>query len=472
MFFKNKKQTTRHIHKILSCVTLLALLFCAAGCSKKTPKEALEEAYEKTFVTGSPIELLLGLTELNTQLEEHGAHSRGFSLSLQELSGEGFDESAGLLSGLGITVDTASDLRNRRGSATMDITYGGTTYLTVDGHLNGSKLHLAVPRLLEGNLFIDLSTLEEDLASDSMIARTLAQSGITLPENFSAGLLDPSSPTLAPAQLDALLSAREDLEDAILVEKVKKNSVSLPSGVSAKKIYAVTVPADAYGDFLNTAMESVTDYTDSLANALGGTVSEDLNSEEFRSLVDTLTDSVGDILLHVAVNKKGYITYVESVVESETDQITLTATFTGDKNPPTNAEVILEADIDGELMALTYEQSFDTVTNLLTFSTALDYEGETLLDISGEGEFTDIEKGKKYTFDLNYLEFDLAGMFYVSLSGNYYVDTTTCTVTTPSGPEYGLLTMDQKEFLGLVLEIAGNIQNDPLLSELTGSLNY
>lgn len=467
---RNQKRTTRRVHKILSCVAVFTLIFNFTGCSRKTPREALEEAYEKTFVTGSPAEHLLGLAELNSRLDANNAHSSGLSLTLQELSGEGLEEFAGVLSGLGFSIDTASDLLNRKSSGIMNITYGGTTCLSLSGQINGSNLYLTIPQLLDGSLSVHFSTLNEDLASDSLMAQLFTEAGITLPEDFSMdNLFGASAATDALAQFGTLLSACEDFEDALLVEKADKKSVSLPSEVSAKNIYNVTIPADAYVNVMNATMESVSDYSNALLEVVGETAVANADMEEFRASVDRLAALVGDIVLTVAVTKDGYIRYVESVVESETETFTLTAAFTGDKNPLNNTAVTFVADIDGELFKLTCEQTFDTDTSALAFSADFDYENETLLRISGEGEFTDMEKGEKYTFDMNYLELDLAGMFSASLAGSYYVDTTQCDISEPSGTEYNLFTMSEQDFSDLLVKMITKIRKNPLLS---GLLNY
>ena len=170
----------RKAYRLITILTVFTLLFCLMGCSKKTPREALEEAYEKTFTENNPTENLLGLSELNTKLNENKAHSTGFSFTIQELSYEELGEYAALLSGLGISVDSASDLLNRKGTATADITYGGTTYLTLTGQLQGSEIFLTSPQFLDNNLSIDLSTLKEDLNSDSLVAQLFRAYGITL----------------------------------------------------------------------------------------------------------------------------------------------------------------------------------------------------------------------------------------------------------------------------------------------------
>ena len=468
---KNTKKITRKIYCFLSILAVLTLLFSCMGCSKKTPREALEEAYEKTFTKGTPTETLLGLTELTSRTKGNNSFSSGLSLSLQELSGEAVGEYAGILSGLGVNIDTASDLGNKKSAGTMDITYGGTTYLTLGGQLNDSKLFLTVPQLLAGSLSIDFSTLKEDLASDSMLAQLFSEAGLTLPENFSPDSLTSFITPDFLTNLTKFTAAYEALDQAIIVEKADKKSVALPSDVSAKNVYNVTIPKDAYVELINAAVQSLTDYSASLLEAMGETGTEELDLAEFEASVNKLADSVGDIVFTVAVTKDGYISYAESKITSEANTFTLTGTFSGKKHPLHDTEVVFEADVDDETVSISYENSFDTSSNEITFSTGIELNGMTMFTCSGEGTFTDVEKGKKYTLDFNYLEFEAANVLSVSLAGSYYVDTTKCNIPSPTGTEYHLFRMNQEDFTSLALEVITNLQKDPLLSGLLKNLD-
>lgn len=463
---------TKMRHYFITVLAVLTLIFGSAGCggcagcSKKDAREALEDAYEKTFTENNPLEGLLGLSELTEKKKEHKAYSSGLSLTLQELSGEGLD-GLSALSGLGISMDSASDLQNRKASGSLSVNYGDSTYITIGGQIEGSKIHLSVPQLLDGSLSLDFSTLKEDLESDSVFAKSFRESGLTLPEDFSVNMLESLSSFSALEGLSALTSALDDFTESILVEVADK-SVSVPDEVSAKFLYTVTIPADSYKDlaknFFKLVFDSMTEYTNSLAGELDGTASvTDLT--ELNNTLDEMAATIGDINLTVAVNKDGYITFVTG----ETEKFTLTAKFLGKENPLHNTQLVFDGEMEGDTFSFTCENSFDTDTNTIVFETELKVDDETIGKAAYEGVLSDVEKGKKYTFDMNYLELELANALSVSLAGTYYMDTTKCDITAPTGTEYGLLTMTESDLVALVLEVLTNLQEDPLLSEL---LNY
>lgn len=463
---RKTNRTTHRMRKLVSVLAIFTLLFGLTGCSKKDPREVLEEAYEKTFTKGNPTEALLGLAEINSKLKDNQAQSAGFSFTLQELTNEDLRESAGILSGLGITVDTASDLLNRKSAATMDITYGGTTYLTLGSQLQGSKIHITSPQLLDGSLSVDLSTLDKDLASDSMLGQLFTMYGITLPDNFSADLLTALLSPDSLANLGNLASAWEHLDDAVDIKEAEKASVSLPSDVSVKKVYNVTIPKDAYVNFVGALIKSGVDYYKSLPDSFGQSDAAALDTSELEASLKQAADAVGDIVLTVAVAKDGYIRYAAGEIEDEENRISLTAMFTGDKHPLTETEIKLAFTTDGKESEVTYEEAFDTKDNKITFSLEATSDNKTILNFAGEGEFTDVEQGKKYTLDFNYLELELADSLSVSLSGSTYVDTTKCDISAPSGTEYSLFTMSEQEFEELLATVVTNLQEDPLFSNL------
>lgn len=470
------KSLKRKTGLFFSLLMAFALFFSFAGCSKEPPRKTLDKAFDKTFTVENPTKRLLGTQQLQEAMSEENGYSNGFSLKLQELSGEGLESYSGLLSGLGISVDRASDIKNKKSAGTLGITYGGATYLSISGQLDNSKLYLTVPQLLDGSLSVDFATLEEDLASDSMMAQLFALSGLTLPEGFSSDITDslftPHSLTLPVEYITAL----EELKQAVVVEKAKKNAFSLPSEISAKNVYTMTIPQDAYAKVLVAGVDYIESYSASLLKSFDELTKETSSSdelyasmEELRNNLERLSDIVGDIVLTVAVNKDGYVTYIGSEVVTETENITFTACFTGKKNPLEDTFLTFQYAYDDKLLLLTYEENFDVEKQTSAFSFGLEIDKETLLALSGEIEYTDVEKGKGYMLDINYLELTLANELTCSFSGSYYLDTTRCEIPSPSGTEYELFAMNETEFSALALSVITKIQNNPLLSAL---LNY
>ncbi len=476
---KNKIKMKRYF---ITMLAVLTLIFCSAGCggcagcSKKTAREALEDAYTKTFVKNHPVESLVGLKELTSKQQENQAYSSGLSLTLQELSGEDLEEYSAF-SGLGFSMNTASDLANRKASGSFDVNYGGSTYITLGGQMQGSKFYLTVPQLLDGSITLDLSTLKEDLASDSLFAKSFRESGLTLPEDFSADMFDSLGALSSLEGLGKITSALDDFSKDLLVEVADKEAVTLPDEIEANSLYTVTITKDSYKSLAKTTLEAILDNMQDSANAVVEALGEsatdvdmsEIDMTEINASLDELAEAVGDVVLTVAVNKDGYITYATSEVATETETFTLTAKFLGEKNPVTESLITFDATVDGETLTFSYQDSFDTETNGLSLTAGFTADGETLLSVACEGSLSDIEKGKKYTLDMDYLEFKLADALSVSLAGSYYIDTTKCDITAPTGTEYGLLTMTENDLTALVLEVLANIQKDPLLSEL---MNY
>lgn len=470
----NRFQHSRFIRKALACITLATFLFGLSGCGKKTPREALEEAYQKTFFTGSHSEALLGLTDINAKLKEQDAHSKGFSLTLQQVSGDELNQYSGFLSGLGISVDTASDLLNRKASGTMDITYGGTTYLSLGGQIQNSKVHLFCPQLLHGSLMVNLNTIKEDLASDSMIGQMLRDSGVTLPDNLVSELTNVFLNPTSLMDVMELTSALEDLNEEIEVTKLKKKEISLPADVTAKNVYLVTVPKDAYADALLASTNALMDYYASLAETLGETDTFDAEYEKAQSKeeVKELSDALGDIVLTVAVNKAGYICYVESEAKYEEETLSLTAYLENTKEGHEEIELDLRVETEDNNIKMLTEYTFDADSQEIAVSSKLTEDNITLLSVACEGEFQDVKKGESYTLDFDFIEFEFENELSVSMAGDCYIDTTRCDISAPSGTAYNVLTMTQSELTNLVTEIIINLQNDPLLSGLLGNLDF
>ncbi len=467
----NKKKCLRTFFTVTA---LFTMLFCLAGCSKKTPREALDEAYQKTFIEENPVEALLGLTELGTKLNENKAHSTGYSFTIQEISGKDLGSYAGYLSGLGLSVDSASDLLNRKSSATMDITYGGTTHLTLGGQLQGSELFLTVPQLLDSSLKVDFSTVKEDLNSDSMVGQLLRDNGITLPDDLFANLSQ--ALTASQENTESLLTAWEDLDAAIVVEKLGKKEISLPDTVTAKKVYKVTVPKHAYVAFVNACLDYSERTSASLTNVFvpGEEATQDSSTDisDTKLKVQEIADSIGDIVITVAVNKKGYINYMTSTVTAGEDTATFTASFTGEAAPLEVCEIVADATIEQKVYHFDLATEFDTETKEIDVFAKASADTAELFSFDCVGSFDNVEKGQKFTLDFDYLELVYGTDFSLSLAGDYYVDTTVCNIPVPAPSERNLLRMSQADFIELLVEVSTNLKENPLLSGILEILDF
>ncbi len=458
----NKK--TRFTHYLITIVALSAVLFCFAGCSKKTPREALEDAYETTFIENNPTDELLGMIELNEKLENGTAYSSGFSATIQEISGVGLDNYAGLLTGLGININSASDAAAKKSAGTLDITYGGTSQLTLGGQLQDTQFHLTVPQLLDGSVYVDVATIREDLASDSMLGRVLQENNIVIPEDFESSFSDAFSED-SLSDITAILSAVEDLNESLLIEEADKKAVSLPSDVSAKKVYSVTIPQHAYVAAVNAVLDTGMNTSAAVSDELS---QEDYDLVTAKAEFQKLADQIGNIVVYVAVNKTGYITYAVSNIGFGEGSMALSAAFTGKKNPLTDMKITTTVTADDITAEAVLTESLDTETGALSFAMTATLNDDTLFTLSAEGNYTNVEKGKKYTLDYDYIDLDVMEVFSVSLAADSYVDTTTCEIPALPSATKNLCRMTDSEFLVLAAEVSTNVYEHPLLGPLFG----
>ena len=464
---ENKRMMSKKL--LVSVIAVLTLLVCCAGCAKKTPREALDEAIEKTFSV-TPEEELLGLEELNKAVAENTAYTSGVSLTLEDLSGASVEEYASLVEGIGFSVDSATDMKNQKADTSVGISYGGTTYLNLNTQFNASKFYLMVPQLLHGSISVDFDTMLDDMASNELFSEALSMVDTSMLEGFDFWELMEEASALEFTLPEEVTEAGEELDAAIEVVEVKVDEADLPSDISAKKAYVMTIPQDAYeaylievtNAFLAEIEESLQDET---FQELGGTYSLP-DEEEIKTVMEDIADTIGDLELTFAVTKKGYVSYIATEIEIEEASVEFAATFAGEKSPLEEIVAELSATVDDETVAIDFAQSFDAETKIFTYDIDLNAMDEFSAEIKAEGEYKDIEKGKKYTCDLNYIEFDCSEDISFTLSGSSYLDTTSCEINAPEGTEYELFKMSQDDFMTLIEEVTTNMQNDPLFSEI------
>ena len=466
-----KHPRTRTLRTLITVFVLCTMLFSLAGCSKKDPREALDAAWQKTFVDENPIESVLGFTELTAKLKENKAHSAGCSFTIQEISGKNLGQYAGFLSGLGISVDSASDLLNRKSITSMDITYGGTTFLTVGGQLQGSELYLTVPQLLDSSVTVDFSTMKDDLNSGSMLGQLYNAYGLSLPDTLFADLS--RALTATSENTEALLTAWEELDAAILVEKLNKKEFSLPETVTAKTVYNVTIPKQAYVAFMDAYFDYSEQSAAALTNVFGtedtNKASSDLKTAKEKFL--QLAESAGDVVVTVAVTKDGYINYITSTVTAGEDTSTFTATFTGANTPSEAVKIVTDATLGGKAYHFDLIQEYHPTDNEISITAKASEDNTRLFFADCVGTFTGIEKGQKFTLDFDYLELEYGTDFSLSLAGDSYVDTTVCDIAAPTTSDRNLLRMSEADFAALLREIKDNLAENPLLSTIFGMLD-
>lgn len=469
-----ENMTGRKTKKLLvSFIAVLALLSGCVGCKKETPREAVDKAFEKTFSASSPLENLLGISEIQKAIADKTPYSSGATLTLQNLSGDMFGEYASLLSGIGFSVDSATNVAKEQLKSVIGISYGNNTYLTVNAFADASKLYLTAPQLLSGSLSLDLATLKEDLASDSFLGKTisaeLASSGIEIPEDLNASIWNffKTETSLNTSLPESITNAYDAMMKQIVTEEVKKDDVTLPSEVSAKKVYNMTVSKDSYRDLVSATVQYILDMVDA-ESANIGTI-EMPTAEEITALVEEIVNALGDIVLTVAVNKDGYVCYLGSELNIQGITITFSSTLSGEKSPMEDVQAKLSANIMGQRISLSASQKLDIENQSIAYNGKLT-AGDFTAEFSTEGSYRNVEKGKKYHFDLDFFELNCPGILSFTLSGSSYTDVTACDIELPTGTEHELLKMDENAFTGLITEIVTKLQSDPLLSGLLEGL--
>lgn len=469
---------------LVSALAALTLTAGLAGCKKVTPQEAVSEAVTKTM-TESSINTLIGQEKLNKKMTEDLKYSMDYSFTLEEISGEGLDEElANTLAGIGFEVESNMDVEDKKMAGTLDINYGGSTYLSVEAGLADSLISLAVPQLFDGFISIDYDTILEDIKNNPMFADTLSMVDESVFEEFT---IDELWDAFAESQnldlesmgidISDLTDAWESFEDAIEYTELKVKEADLPKEVAAKSAYEIVITEDAYSDLIKEVASFIIDEvfeelnSDPTFQAMNG-YTEAPSEEEIDSVVADIADMVGDIEITVAITKDGYLSYVYCEHTIEEVDIELEVMLTGKKIPTDDIAVELTL-VNGEeeTATFTYDQTFDTKENTIAFEGKFEIEDDEETDgfsFSGEGEYSDVKKGEKYTFDLNFFELDFSDIFSITVSGSMGIDTTDVDTDQPDGKEYSLFDMTQDEFTALGEEIMTNIENDPLFSELLG----
>ena len=469
---------------LVSALAALTLTAGLAGCKKVTPQEAVSEAVTKTM-TESSINNLIGQEKLNKKMTEDLKYSMDYSFTLEEISGEELDEElANTLAGIGFEVESNMDVEDKKMAGTLDINYGGSTYLSVEAGLADSLISLAVPQLFDGFISIDYDTILEDIKNNPMFADALSMVDESVFEEFT---IDELWDAFAESQnldlesmgidISDLTDAWESFEDAIEYTELKVKEADLPKEVAAKSAYEIVITEDAYSDLIKEVASFIIDEVFEELNsnptfqAMNG-YTEAPSEEEIDSVVADIADMVGDIEITVAITKDGYLSYVYCEHTIEEVDIELEAMFTGKKIPTDDIAIELTLVNDEEETAtFTYDQTFDTKENTIAFEGKFEIEDDEEADgfsFSGEGEYSDVKKGEKYTFDLNFFELDFSDIFSITVSGSMGIDTTDVDTDQPDGKEYSLFDMTQDEFTALGEEIMTNIENDPLFSELLG----
>lgn len=434
-------------------------------------REALLAALDNTFSENQPLESVLGLNAINEKIKNKVPYNSGWSFTLESISVPEVPV-ASMFEGLGFSMDSANDTNSKKGCASFGVTYGGTKYLTIDAQLLASKLYLMLPDFLNGSLSLNLETLSQDLNSGSFIAQMLKEEGIEIPEGLSFDLWNMLSSTeFFTTALDKIMDAYDTLENRLVVTEMSPAELSLPGEVSASTAYSMVIPKEAYAAFIADALTIFFDELETFLTTgpLKNFITEfELPSEdELRSGAEEMSEELGDITLLLAVTKDNFVSFISTSYEDEEISMDVAAFFTGNENPLDNIKINFSAtDEDNETGYIEYTQEADADSATVLYNVVISIP-DLEASVEAEGEYKNVKKGEKYSFDLNYLDFEATSgdeEFSFSFSGSTYFDTTGCNLKAPAAPEYEVLKLDEATMESLVNEIMTNIQNSPLIS--------
>lgn len=456
----HNKMNTRKGRKLIALFLIATLAVTCIGCSKKkTASESYDAAIEKTFSGSSSLEELLGLEELAKKAESGAASSYGFTVNIQNLSGtvmEGME----MLAGAGLSLDAATDANNKKSHATLGLNYAGATQFSLVEHLDGTKLSLGIPELFDGSIYVDFATLAEDLKADTMMNSLLGLDSASLAELDT--YLEAFEQALAGTVVKDPLADTDlfkDLGSSLKVKSVKKSDITIPDGVSGKSFYNVTLPSESLADFLEELIELSMSMQPNEELAA-------LSQEDLDMAISSLSALLGDLSLNVAVNKDGYVTYMgNSFSMYGMEMFRLDMRFSGTKNPFDEFSFAFGTTASPN-SAIIYDQVFDKSTGEFEVDCKLIADGSAIMTFGTAGSFSDVEKGKKFTVDFDYIELDVPGEMSLSFGASFYLDTTKCEIPALTGPSYSFFYATEEELTMLAQEAMTSLYTHPLLSEL------
>lgn len=426
---KSKKDLVIGI-SVAAVVVIAALVTGLYFILRKTPEEIIKNAVKDTFAetTEEGYSLLndtLGLSEFSTEKAD------------TEITYTIVDSAVPEYKNVGMTAYSSIDMTdedNIKAAMGGKLEIGGEA-LSADVKFVDSVLYYAIPELSDKTYKLtadDLVTIIQDAAN-------AASSG-----DGSAAAMDVDYSEIIEKFREVSETAGKNFKEKLVYEKAGSESVALDNGKSVKaKKYTMTVPKAAIKEYVNEYVTAVVDYaneniTDDQWTEIG------LTKDSFEQIANMVPAYVGmlvtkDIVVdyYVADGKLVKIASTYKVSGFAPYKITLDVQFMGDKfvTNDISAELTMSSGeddsestvscyfdktsenkdgkwtvsgqtavkaADGDLLTLDYEQVFDSNTKDLTYTGKISEAstGEEIL-IDGAGNFSEINKGKSYTFDIS-----------------------------------------------------------------------
>lgn len=435
---------------VAAVVVIAALVTGLYFILRKTPEEIVKNAMKDTFAETrekgySLLNDTLGLSEFSTEKADSEVTFTVDECIVPEYKGIGMTGYA--------SVD-ATDEDDVKAAMGGSLEIAGES-LSTDIKFVDSVLYYTIPELSDKTFKLtadDLVAIIQDAAS-SYDGSAVTGSDIDYSELYNKFK-------------EVSETARKNFNDKITYERVGSESITLNNGKSVKtKKYTMTIPKNSIKEYVNEYVTAVVDYadenvTDEQWDELG------ITKENFEQIANMVPAYFGmlitkDIVVdyYIADGKIVKLSSSYKVSGFTQFQITLDVDFMGDKfvtndvhgelamsaggddseNSVTyiydrtsetkdgkwtvndKATMVLDDDPDTEAESMSFEseQVFDSSTNDLTYTgkvTSTSTDDGIVFEL--DGNYSDINKGKSYTFNLNKFSMtDVDGEVALSVSG-------------------------------------------------------
>lgn len=435
---------------VAAVVVIAALVTGLYFILRKTPEEIVKNAMKDTFAETrekgySLLNDTLGLSEFSTEKADSEVTFTVDECIVPEYKGIGMTGYA--------SVD-ATDEDDVKAAMGGSLEIAGES-LSTDIKFVDSVLYYTIP---------ELSDKTFKLTADDLVA--IIQDAASSYEGSAVTGSDIDYSELYKKFKEVSETARKNFNDKITYERVGSESITLNNGKSVKtKKYTMTIPKNSIKEYVNEYVTAVVDYadenvTDEQWDELG------ITKENFEQIANMVPAYFGmlvtkDIVVdyYIADGKIVKLSSSYKVSGFTQFQITLDVDFMGDKfvtndvhgelamsaggddseNSVTyiydrtsetkdgkwtvndKATMVLDDDPDTEAESMSFEseQVFDSSTNDLTYTgkvTSTSTDDGIVFEL--DGNYSDINKGKSYTFNLNKFSMtDVDGEVALSVSG-------------------------------------------------------
>ena len=435
---------------VAAVVVIAALVTGLYFILRKTPEEIVKNAMKDTFAETrekgySLLNDTLGLSEFSTEKADSEVTFTVDECIVPEYKGIGMTGYA--------SVD-ATDEDDVKAAMGGSLEIAGES-LSTDIKFVDSVLYYTIP---------ELSDKTFKLTADDLVA--IIQDAASSYDGSAVTGSDIDYSELYKKFKEVSETARKNFNDKITYERVGSESITLNNGKSVKtKKYTMTIPKNSIKEYVNEYVTAVVDYadenvTDEQWDELG------ITKENFEQIANMVPAYFGmlitkDIVVdyYIADGKIAKLSSSYKVSGFTQFQITLDVDFMGDKfvtndvhgelamsaggddseNSVTyiydrtsetkdgkwtvndKATMVLDDDPDTEAESMSFEseQVFDSSTNDLTYTgkvTSTSTDDGIVFEL--DGNYSDINKGKSYTFNLNKFSMtDVDGEVALSVSG-------------------------------------------------------